>query len=84
LPEAKFVLLVCGCYEPDRADSVMPAWIAGFQARKDASGNFHVNLIQAIHAGMKQSRRALLEVNEVSLPSIFKGVFHDLTLAHRK
>lgn len=23
---------------------VMPAWIAGIQARKDASGNIHVNL----------------------------------------
>jgi hypothetical protein len=25
---------------------VMPAWIAGIQACKDASGNVHVNLIQ--------------------------------------
>jgi hypothetical protein len=30
--------------ENENADSVMPAWIVGFQARKDASGNFHVNL----------------------------------------
>jgi hypothetical protein len=32
---------------------VMPAWIAGIhQVRKDASGNVHVNLFPALHAGM--------------------------------
>jgi hypothetical protein len=34
---------------------VMPAWIAGIQARKDASANLHVNWIPALHAGMTQS-----------------------------
>jgi hypothetical protein len=29
---------------------VMPAWIAGIQVRMDASGDFHVNLIPAVHA----------------------------------
>jgi hypothetical protein len=33
---------------------VMPAWIAGIQVRKDGSGNVHVNLIPALHAGMTQ------------------------------
>jgi len=33
---------------------VMPAWIAGIQVRKDASGHVHVNLIPALHAGMTQ------------------------------
>jgi len=33
---------------------VMPEWIAGIQVRKDASGNVHVNLIPALHAGMTQ------------------------------
>jgi hypothetical protein len=31
---------------------VMPAWIAGIQVRKVASGNIHVNWIPALHAGM--------------------------------
>jgi len=33
---------------------VMPAWIAGIQVPKDASGNVHVNLIPALHAGRTQ------------------------------
>ena len=28
----------------ENGDLVMPAWIAGIQAHKDASGNVHVNL----------------------------------------
>jgi hypothetical protein len=28
----------------EKPEFVMPAWIAGIQARKDASGNIHVNL----------------------------------------
>jgi len=31
---------------------VMPAWMAGIQVRKDASGNIHVTWIPALHAGM--------------------------------
>ena len=30
--------------ENENADHVMPAWIAGIQVRKDASGNIRVNL----------------------------------------
>jgi hypothetical protein len=35
---------------------VMPASMAGTQVRKDASGDIHVNLIPALHAGMTRSR----------------------------
>src|SRR5215831_10194605 len=31
--------------ENEKADAVMPAWIAGIQGRKDGSGNIHINLI---------------------------------------
>jgi hypothetical protein len=31
-------------YRDKNRISVMPAWIAGIQARKDASGDIHVNL----------------------------------------
>jgi hypothetical protein len=40
---------------------VMPAWIAGIQACKDASGDIRVNLIPALHAGMTQSREFCLK-----------------------
>ena len=30
--------------ENEKANFVLPAWIAGIQIRKDASGNIHVNL----------------------------------------
>ena len=30
--------------EIENANFVLPAWIAGIQIRKDASGNIHVNL----------------------------------------
>ena len=32
-----------------KSDAVMPAWIAGIQARKDASETSHVNLMPALH-----------------------------------
>src|SRR4029077_3209575 len=44
----------------ENVDFVMPAWIAGIQVRKDASGNIRVDL-PALHAGMTQSRRRCLE-----------------------
>ena len=49
----------------------MPAWIAGNQIRKDASGNIRVNLDSALHAGMAQSRGSL-RLTEVLLPHIFR------------
>jgi hypothetical protein len=50
---------------------VLPAWIAGIQARKDASGDIHVNLIPALHAGMTQSR-VVLELTEVLSSPCFR------------
>jgi hypothetical protein len=35
---------------------VMPAWMAGIQVRKDASGDIHVTWIPALHAGMTESK----------------------------
>jgi hypothetical protein len=35
---------------------VMPAWMAGNQLRKDASGDIYVSLDSALHAGMIESR----------------------------
>jgi hypothetical protein len=40
----------------ENAIFVMPAWIAGIQVPKDASGNVHVTWIPALHAGMTPSR----------------------------
>ena len=34
----------------------MPAWMAGTQVRKDASGDIHVNLIPALHGWNDESR----------------------------
>jgi hypothetical protein len=31
---------------------VVPAWMAGIQIRKDASGHVHVTWIPALHTGM--------------------------------
>ena len=61
---------------------VMPAWIAGIQVRKDASGNVHVNLIPALHAGMTQLKGSA-KLTEAPPYRIFEGVCHELTLAHR-
>ena len=47
----------------------MPAWIAGIQVRKDASGDVHVNLDSSFPC-WNDELRALLEVTEV-LPAGF-------------
>src|SRR5215831_12864405 len=46
--------------ENENAEFVMPARIAGIQARRDASGDIRVNLIPAVHAGMTQSSELCL------------------------
>jgi hypothetical protein len=46
----------------------MPAWIAGTKARRDASGDIHVNLIPALHAEMTQSRGSALTKQGLSWP----------------
>ena len=40
-------------------DLVMPAWMAGIQVCKDASGDIRVDWIPALHAGMTQSEGSL-------------------------
>src|SRR5262252_2175037 len=37
-------MILCSPPENENTDLVMPAWIAGIQARKDASGDIHVDL----------------------------------------
>jgi len=45
----------------------MPAWMAGIQVRKDASGNIHVNLDSSTPCWNDGIERRLLEVTEVHL-----------------
>jgi len=46
--------------EHEKPAFVMPTWIAGIQIRKDASGDIHVDLIPAFHAGMTELKIAAL------------------------
>jgi len=55
--------------ENENEDFVMPAWIAGIQVRKDASGDVHVNLDSSSPC-WNDELRALLEVTEVP-PAVF-------------
>src|SRR5438445_8986470 len=55
----------------------MPAWIAGIQVRKDASGNVRVNLDSSTPCWNDAIERSLLEVTEVPPPRIFKGDHED-------
>jgi hypothetical protein len=45
-------------------DIVMPAWIAGIQARKDASGDIRVDLDPSTPCWNDAIERALLELTE--------------------
>jgi hypothetical protein len=45
-------------------DIVMPAWIAGIQARKDASGDIRVDLDSSTPCWNDAIERALLELTE--------------------
>jgi hypothetical protein len=45
----------------ENANFVMPAWIAGIQVRKDASGNIHVNLDSSTPCWNDAIEGALLE-----------------------
>jgi hypothetical protein len=60
---------------------VMPA-LAGIQVREMRPETSMSAWIPALHAGMTELR-VLLELTEAPPPRIFKGVIHDLTLAHR-
>ena len=48
----------------DNAEFVMPAWIAGIQVRKDASGNIHVNLDSSTPCWNDAREGPLLNVTE--------------------
>ena len=53
---------------------VMPAWMAGTQVRKDASGDIHVNLDSSTPCWNDYyNRGVLLKVTEAPPPRIFKG-----------
>ena len=56
----------------ENADFVMPAWIAGIQVRKDASGDIRVNLDSSTPCWNDAIERTLLEVTEVPLPPYFQ------------
>jgi hypothetical protein len=57
----------------ESANFVMPAWIAGIQVRKDASGNIRVNLDSSTPCWNDAIEGPLLKVTEVLLPHIFDG-----------
>ena len=52
---------------------VMPAWMAGTQVRKDASGDIHVNLDSSTPCWNDAMEEVLLELTEAPPPRIFKG-----------
>ena len=58
--------------ETENAFFVMPAWIAGIQARKDASGDIHVNLDSSTPCWNDEIDRDLLEVTEL-IPPVFSS-----------
>jgi hypothetical protein len=57
--------------ENENTDRVMPAWIAGVQVSKDASGNIRVNLDFSTPCWNDAIEGPLLKVTEVLLPHIF-------------
>jgi hypothetical protein len=56
----------------ENADLVMPAWIAGIQVRKDASGNVRVNLDSSTPCWNDAIEGSLLKVTEVPSPIFSK------------
>jgi len=58
--------------ENENADYVMPAWIAGIQARKDAPETSVSAWIPALHAGMTQLSGLCLKMSETHLATFSK------------
>jgi hypothetical protein len=56
--------------DKESADFILPAWIAGIQVRKDASGNIRVNLDSSTPCWNDAIEGPLLKVTEVLLPHI--------------
>ena len=52
---------------------VMPAWIAGIQVRKDASGDIHVNLDSSTPCWNDAIEGFCLKLTEAPPPRIFEG-----------
>jgi len=50
--------------EDENTDFVMPAWITGIQARRDASGNVHVNLDSSTPCWNDATERTLPKLTE--------------------
>ena len=61
----------------------MPAWIAGIQVRKDASGNVHVNLDSSTPCWNDAIEGVLLKLTEAPPCRIFKGE-HEGKTVNRK
>ena len=59
--------------ENEIPDFVMPAWIAGIQVRKDASGDLRVHLDSSTPCWNDATAGALLELTEVRPPIFSKG-----------
>ena len=51
----------------EKSEFVMPAWMAGIQVRKDASGNIHVSLDSSTPCWNDVIEATPLEVTEVPL-----------------
>jgi len=63
--------------EDENAEFVMPAWIAGIQVRKDASGDIHVNLDSSTPCWNDAIEGTLLEPAESASARIFEGGHED-------
>src|ERR1700745_2327099 len=59
--------------ESEKSDVVMPAWIAGIQARTDASGNIHVSLDSSAPCWNDATETTLLKLTKSELTLICKG-----------
>jgi hypothetical protein len=66
--------------EDENTDFVMPAWITGIQARRDASGNVHVNLDSSTPCWNDATERTLLKLTE-SHPEPYFRRSHTMRLA---
>jgi hypothetical protein len=74
LSPTKWFMTLRSPTENENLNFVMPAWIAGIQVRKDASGNIHVKLDSSTPCWNDVIEGTLLEVTEVLLPSFSKGL----------
>jgi len=62
--------------ENENAEFVRPAWIAGIQVCRDASGDIRVSLDSSAPCWNDAIEGFCFKLTEAPPPSIFKGVFH--------